>query len=214
MLWGGFAGELEVRRSGGATRLRGSFPYNKTATLSDGGRRGRPRKEKFVPGAFKFRVDDPKKEIHLLAGHDYGQPLASKLTDTLDLKDTAQALTFEARIRPEIAETSYGRDVLAQIAAGLAYGVSVGFRLPPSRAVKEVERIEEEPDDGSLDDNGDPRRGAIIRTVLSALLYELSIVTRPAYKESQIEARNWNPDTTITDPPEPSLHRALNRWRA
>lgn len=214
-----FADEMEVRRAGdGSTRLRGRFPYGKRAVLSDGGRTGRPKKEVIAPHAFKYRVDAPDKEIHLLVGHDFGQPLASKLTETLFLTDTAKALSFEAIVTREIAETSFGRDVLAMVSAGLAFGISPGFRLPPKRAVEKVEEIEEEPDDGTLDEDGEPRRGAIIRTVLSALLYELSIVTRPAYKESQIEARNWSPDRAanlhLSEPPDATLRRALNRWRA
>ena len=192
MLHGAFAGELEVRRAGdGGTRLRGAFPYGKAAVLSDGGRTGRPRKELIEPRAFAFRVEDPKEDIHLLFGHDYGMPLASRATGTLTLQDTAAALIFDAVIPRAIAETTHGRDALALIAAGLAVGISPGFRIPPQRAVKEAETVEEEPDDGSLDDDGQPRRGAIIRRVKAALLYELSIVTRPAYPEAQVEARNW-----------------------
>lgn len=179
-------GELEVRRSRGRRRLRGRFPYGRRAVLSDGGRTGRPRKEMFAPKAFAFRVEAPEKEIHLLVGHDFNRPLASRLTGTMKMEDTPEALTFEAEIKPEIAETSYGRDVLAQLESGLAYGISPGFRLPPKRAVPVAETVAEELDDGTLDEDGEPRRGAIIRTVHQALLYEVSIVTRPAYKESTI----------------------------
>jgi len=213
MLIGGAieGGALELRRDrSGEARLRGRFPYNSTATLSDGGRTGRPMKEVFEPRAFAFRVEDPTKEIHLLVGHDFNRPLASKLTGTLTLRDTAEALTFAAVIPRAIAETSYGSDVLAQIGAGLAFGISPGFRIPPERAVAEPEFLEEEPDDGSLDENGDPRRGAIIRRVREALLYELSIVTRPAFKESTVEERNW----ALREAPDSGLRRALGRWRA
>lgn len=211
------ADELEVRRAGdGSARLRGRFPYGKRAVLSDGGRTGRPRKEVFAPRAFSYRVEAPDKEIHLLVGHDFGQPLASKLTKTLELTDANEALTFNAIITREIAETSFGRDILAMVSAGLAFGISPGFRIPPKRAVPKAEEITEEPDDGALDEGGEPQRGAIIRTVLAALLYELSIVTRPAYKESQIEARNWSPDVEaeLRNPPDAALRHALNRWRA
>ncbi|ODS01543.1 hypothetical protein AUC71_03115 [Methyloceanibacter marginalis] len=211
MLFGGEGGDLELRRAGdGSSTLKGSFPYGKTATLSDGGRNGRPRKERFAPHAFAYRVNDPTKEIHLLVGHDYGQPLASKLTGTLTFEDTAAALIFGAIITRDVAETSFGADVLRLVAAGLIYGISVGFRTPPKRAVEKVETIEHEPDDGTLDENGDPRRGAVIRTVHSALLYEVSLVVRPAYKQSQVEARDWTP----TEPDDTGLRRTLQRWRA
>ncbi|WP_370576484.1 HK97 family phage prohead protease [Paracoccus sp. MC1854] len=48
----------------------------------------------------------------------------------------------------------------------------------------DAEKVEEE----------DPSLGtAIIRTIFAALLYEMSVVTRPAYPETQSEARNWTP---------------------
>lgn len=211
MLWGGFNGGLELRRSGdGSHRLRGTFPYGKPAVLSDGGRTGRPRKEVIAPRAFAYRVEDPKEDIHLLVGHDFNMPLASKSTGTLSFRDTAAALIFEAIISPAVADTAHGRDALALIGAGLAVGISPGFRIPPERAVPKAEEIAEEEDK--------PEEGmhkAIIRTILAALLYEFSIVTRPAYPEAQVEARCWTPNTDISVlTPDATLRRALNRWRA
>jgi len=184
MLEAATEGELTVRAKNDGTRvIGGRFPYGKTATLSDGGRKGRPRKERFKPRAFSYRVELPTEEIHLLVGHDYDRPLASKLNKTLTLTDSDDALSFEAEIGPDVADTSYGKDILALIQSGLVVGLSPGFRIPPERAVKEAESVEEE----------DPAEGlAIIRTINEALLYELSIVTRPAYKESQVEARSWS----------------------
>jgi len=184
MLWAPANGGLSVRAEGDGSRvITGTFPYGVTATLSDGGRNGgRPRKERFKSRAFSFRVDDPEADINLLVGHDFAKPLASKLTGSLSLTDADDALSFEARVAADVADTSHGRDALALIRAGLAVGLSPGFRIPPQRAVEEAETVEDE----------DPAEGdAIIRTVNQALLYELSIVTRPAYKESQVEARSW-----------------------
>ena len=209
MLWGGHSGGLELRkRASGALALHGRFPYNKPAVLSDGGRTGRPRKEVIAPRAFAYRVERPEEDIHLLVGHSYDKPLASRKAGTLDLDDTDDALSFTATITPEMQEVSYVRDVLASIDAGLTLGISPGFRLPPKRAVPVPERIE--------DEGHDPANGAfnaIIRTILAALLYELSIVTRPAYDEAQIEARNWDV-TRDSATPDAGLHRTLNRWRA
>lgn len=190
MLWGGFdPGELELRaRRNGSRRLRGRFPYNRKAVLSDGGRNGgKPKKEVIAPKAFAYRVDLPGEDIHLLYGHDYSKPLASRGTQTLTLKDTPEALQFEADITPEIADTTHGRDALALIEAGLSVGISPGFRIPPPRAVPadQAEKITQEA--------YDPARGmyaATIRTVLSALLYELSVVTTPAYKDASVQADN------------------------
>ena len=215
MMLYGAATELTTRMESDGTRiLSGRFPYNKTATLSDGGRRNRPRKEKFAPKAFEFRVDKPDEDIHLLVGHDFDKPLASKLSDTLTLTDTLEALLFEARILPNIAETQHGRDILALLTSGLAVGLSPGFRIPPERAVKDAESVEQEPDDGQPDANGDPQRGAIIRTIISALLFELSIVTRPAFDEAQVEERSWRVPARVRSYPIKGLMFApAYRWR-
>lgn len=209
MLWGGHDGELELRRSGdGATRLRGRFPYGKKAVLSDGGRKGKPRKEIIAPRAFAYRINDPKEDIHLLAGHSYDRPLASRSAGTLDIADSAEAVTFMARIAPELERASWVQDVLGALSAGLIKGISPGFRLPPERAVQEAEQVTEEPYDPSRD-----MYGAIIRTVLDALLFELSLVTVPAYDETQVEERNWNA-RACGEFPDAGLRRALERWRA
>jgi len=151
-------------------------------------------------------VDDPEAEIHLLSGHSFDKPLASRGAGTLDLKDTAEALTFDATITREIAETTHGRDALALITAGLSTGISPGFRMPPERAVPraEAETIEEEPVDPSKG-----QHGAIIRRIRQALLFELSVVTRPAYPEAQIEARNWTPGAPLVRP----VTGHWRRWR-
>lgn len=211
MLYGFHEGGLEVRRqSDGSTRLRGRFPYGKKAVLSDGGRNGRPMKEQFAPRAFAYNVERQDVDIHLLVGHDYAKPLASRATGTLSLRDTAAALLFDAVITREVAETTHGRDALALLTSGLAVGLSPGFRIPPERVVPKAEEITQEPDDGSIDEDGQPRRGAIVRTILSALLYELSLVTRPAYSEAQVEARCWTP---TAQGPDVGTFQALRRWR-
>ena len=190
MLWGAHLGGLELRKDGGGNvSIAGRFPYNSPAVLTDGGRRGRPKKERIGPKAFRYRIEEPsehggKKEIHFLVGHDYGKPLASVRAGTLDIRDTEEAVYFTAVITLELQRASYVQDFLSGLAAGLVLGLSPGFRLPPERNSPDAETIEEEdPDEGM----------AIIRTVNDALLYEFSAVTRAAYPEAMIEARNWQP---------------------
>ncbi len=219
-------GDLEVRAGrNGRRKLRGRFPYRKRAVLSDGGKSGRPQKEEFAPRAFGYRVEDQTAEIHLLVGHSYDKPLASKLTNTLQLVDSDEALTFDAEISEAIADTSYGSDILKQIDSGLAVGISPGFRTPPKRAVAVAEVF--------TDEGHDPARGmhnARIRTVLQALLYELSIVVRPAYTEAKVAidpedmtdeekiAAGWtlNAAGILIPPPQTIIKRAMPaalRWR-
>ncbi|MEP0046571.1 MAG: HK97 family phage prohead protease [Roseobacter sp.] len=210
MLIGFAGGGLELRkRASGALALQGRFPYGKRAVLSDGGRTGRPKKEVIAPRAFAYRVERPDEDIHLLVGHSFDKPLASRGAGTLDFVDSDEALSFTALITEEMQQVSYVRDILAGIAAGLTLGISPGFRLPPKRAVPQPEKIE---DEGHDPENG--AHNAIIRTVLAALLYEISIVTRPAYDEAQVEARSWQPDASKTGGIDVGLHRPLNRWRA
>lgn len=212
LLFGDQCGDLEVRRSqDGKRRLKGRFPYGKRAVLSDGGRTGKPRKEAIAPRAFAYRVEKPDEDIHLLVGHSYDRPLASRAAGTLHLKDADDALTFEAIISPEMEKVSWVQDILAAISANLVVGISPGFRIPPQRAVKDAEKIEEE--------EHNPQRGmfgAIIRTIFQALLYEISLVTRPAYSETQVEMRNWTPSQSgllVPDAAETNIYHPLQRWR-
>ncbi|WP_417424100.1 HK97 family phage prohead protease [Hoeflea sp.] len=205
MLWGGSNGGLELRRQGdGGVRLSGRFSYGVRAVLSDGGKTGRPRKEEIAANAFSYRINDPKEDIHLLVGHSYDKPLASRGAGTFDIRDTPEAVIFDATITPEMQRVSYVQDALAGLAAGLIIGLSPGFRIPPERAVKNAETVS---DEGSDPANG--MHNAIIRTIWHALLYEFSLVTRPAYPETQVEARNWNPSPDGRD----NLVSHLNRWR-
>lgn len=204
--FGLIGGVLELRAAAnGEKRLTGSFPYNKRAVISDGGRNGRPEKEEFAENAFEFRIKDPEADIHLLAGHRYDRPLASKLSGSLILKDTAKALLFEAIITPAVAETSHARDVLALLTAGLATGISPGFRIPPKRAVppEEAEEFIDEEEDAARD-----MHRARIRRIKQALLFELSVVTQPAYEDAQVTTRS----ATIIDPTS-ALPVTLRRWR-
>lgn len=210
MLWGAHSGGLEIRKPAqgrAGTVLRGRFPYNKPAVLSDGGRTGRPRKEVIAPSAFAYRLNLPtgpkENDIHLLLGHSYDRPLASRNAGTLQFSDTPEALIFDAVITEEMQRVSYVQDLLATIGAGLVLGISPGFRIPPDRAVKDAEKVE---DEGSDPENG--MHNAIIRTIFAALLYEMSLVTRPAYPEAQVEARNW--ELTEGGVAVPSH---LKRWR-
>lgn len=205
MLTGFADGGLELRRKpDGSARLRGRFPYNSRATLSDGGRTGRPRKEQFAPGAFRHSVET-EREVHLLVGHSYDRALASRGAGSLILEDTPEALTFNATIAAEIMDVSYVRDALAAMSAGLIVGISPGFRIPPEQTVPNAESVEEE----------DPSEGrALIRTIHEAILAELSLVVRPAYGETEVEARSWDIGAGAHPKVDPGLHRTLNRWRA
>lgn len=170
------ASALEVRQQGNRPIIAGRFPYNSLAVLSD---RGTVRKETVMPGAFGFTLNDPGREVNLLSGHNFDRPLASRSSGTLTLRDTEEFLEFVATI-PEGAErASHVVDALAMIGSGLARGISPGFRVPPSDVVPGAEKLVPEP--------GNP--GVMIRQLFSLVLFELSIVTRPAYPDTEAELR-------------------------
>lgn len=184
MLWGASLGALELRDAGGATRLRATFPYGAETELAPG------RREVIAARAFADRIEAGG-EIHLLAGHDYEKPLASRAAGSLNVSETDAALVIEATISETMRGIGYVRDFLGAHGAGLVRGLSPGFRVPPGG-----ERIE--------------RRGdGLVRTIERADLFEISAVTRPAYPSAQIEARAWQTSAGSR----PSLH-PLSRWRA
>ncbi|MFQ8432503.1 HK97 family phage prohead protease [Amaricoccus sp. W119] len=186
MLWGASLGALELRSEGGATRLRATFPYGAETELAPG------RREVIAARAFADRIEAGG-EIHLLAGHDYEKPLASRAAGSLDVTDTDAALVIEATISETMRGITYVRDFLGAHGAGLVRGLSPGFRVPAGG-----EQIE--------------RRGdGLVRTITRADLFELSAVTRPAYPSAQIEARAW--ETHQDRLPYRGPVHPLNRWR-
>lgn len=182
MLWGTSLGALELRSEGGATRLRATFPYGAETELAPG------RHEVVAPRAFGARIEAGE-DIHLLSGHDFNKPLASRAAGTLQITDSDDALRIEATID---ASTTWARDFLAAHASGLIRGLSPGFQVATGG-----ERIER-------------RAKGLLRTVTAASLFEVSAVTRPAYSAAQIEARSWEPGAS--DNLSFATHH-LNRWR-
>lgn len=181
MLWGAPI-TLEVRAEGGATRLSGRFPYGAETALGTG------RRERFAPGAFRSRIMAGE-NIFLLAGHDPEKPLASTEAGSLTLRDDEDALHIEARVAPT---TSWAQDALAALAAGLTKGLSPGFRVPAGGDT--VTRSAE----------------GLLRTVTQADLFEVSLVTRPAYDAAQLAARSW---TLAKGVGADNAFSHLRRWR-
>ena len=204
-----FDAELEIRaRGGGSGGLFGRFKYSPgpgrgMATVSD---RGKIRKERIGPDAFGWQmrefqklqqemadviegaVDEARLEVlrqelerrnvHVLAGHSYDKPLGS-LKSKAKITSSKEAVEFEVDLPPENDQPSYMRDVVRMVRAGLAGGVSPGFRVPPKSAVADAETFEPEP--------GNP--AVQVRVIRAAVLHELSIVTRPAYTETDVDVR-------------------------
>ena len=202
-----YEGSLEIRQSG--RRLAGRFPYSqrsgdRMATVMN---RGRVRKERIGPDAFGWQIREfgklqgelaatiesavdearvqvlrqelERRNIHVLAGHSYDKPLGDMLRSGARVTSTREALEFEIDL-PDVADQpTHMRDTVAMVRAGLIGGISPGFRVPPRAVVPNGERLEPEP--------GNP--AVQVRVIENAVLSELSIVTRPAYSETDIDVR-------------------------
>ena len=179
----------EVRAEGEG--LIGAFIYNEDTIISDRAAaalpeiraRGGARKQRVVPGAFRFALQDEGREIQLLLGRDYARPLASRRAGTLELTDGPDALRFRVDRLPE---TSYVADFRAQQEAGAAvFGVAPMFRIPPSDTVPGAVSYAPEPA---------AEGGAIVETVNEAVLTAVAIVTRAPRGNAGVvggQGRRW-----------------------
>ena len=71
-------------------------------------------------------------------------------------------------------------------------GSAPGFVVPPANVVANAETLIPEP--------GNP--GVLIRVLRHVVLFELSLVTRPAFKDSMVELRSEDFTITCTELPE------------
>ena len=152
----------EVRQSGQG--LEGTFFYNEGTVVSD--RQASVRKSRVSPGAFSMALQDPGREVSVLLGRDYGQPLASKLAGSVVFDDGPDALRFTIE---QLPATSYVSDLRAQLAANSGtFGVAPLYRIPPPEVVPDA--VEEIAEVGNPD--------TLIQVVREAVLTGLAVVVR------------------------------------
>lgn len=125
-------------------------------------------KETIQKGAFT-RALKKGNDIHFLAEHDENKILASTRNGSLTLKEDEKGLLMTA----EISNTSYGRDYHTLIKDGILRNMSFGFSV----------------DKDNWNRGND---GTYTRDISDLTLYEVSVVTNPAYPQSTISARGLN----------------------
>lgn len=125
-------------------------------------------KEQFKKGAFTETITQDDQRA--LWSHDTSKVLGRTKNDTLRLFEDDIGLRFEL----DLPDTTLGEDVYKTIKRGDVDGVSFGFKM-----------VKEEWDESDPDN--------IIRSVTKAKLLEISPVAFPAYPDSTVSAREYDP---------------------
>lgn len=125
-------------------------------------------REQFKKGAFADSLE--KDDQRFLWSHDPSKVLGRTKNRTLRLEEDDVGLRFEL----DLPNTTLGNDTYESIKRGDVDGVSFGFKM-------EDHEIEEPDDDLPL------------RTVKKARLLEVSAVAFPAYPDSEVSARGYDP---------------------
>ena len=213
-----FDGALEIRaRDRGGRVLSGRFPLNKTATVRSG---GRVRKERFAPDSMGWQVREfqklqaeladvanqkiaqvqkeilieqledaiEKRNTFLLVGHSYDRAIADMRSGTLAVVHKADAVELEATLPDDDQMPSWVRDAVLAVKGKQLRGISPGFNVP--RGGEKL--IREDPNLGD----------SMIREISDAVVYEFSLVARPAYSGTDVDAR-------ADDPIEPNRRRRI-----
>ena len=200
---------VELRQDGKGRTIRASFPYNRVATIAA---TGRTRKEVFRSGSLSWQVVEfqklqtqlgetlqasmdkalkekaieqledtlEKRNTFMLAGHDYNRTIADMRSGTLAVEHTDDAVLLRADIPPEGQAPSWVEDTVRGIKGGQVRGVSPGFQVPAGRG---AERIVPEEGGG----------GAMMREITDAVAFEYSLLARPAYSGTSVDARSDEP---------------------
>jgi uncharacterized protein len=125
-------------------------------------------REQFKKGAFEDSLS--KDDQRFLWSHDTSKVLGRTKNNTLRLFEDAIGLRFEL----DLPDTTLGDDTYKSIKRGDVDGVSFGFQM--------IGHEIEEPDDDLM-----------LRTVTKAKLLEVSAVAFPAYPDSEVSARGYDP---------------------
>lgn len=124
-----------------------------------------PFVETILPGTFKKALKR-NTDIHFLAEHDSKKILSSTRNNSLTLSEDEKGLKMKATI----SKTSYGKDYYQLIKDGILGNMSFGFRVLKDAWVKNS-------------------KGILERSISDLDLFEVSVVTNPAYPTSSISAR-------------------------
>lgn len=161
--------------------------------------------EIIAPNAFNRCLSTGGADIRCLQNHDSNRVLGRTTAGTLRLRADAKGLAFECKAQP----TTYARDLGLNVAAKEVSGCSFRFYMPEGG-----DTWVSTPD------------GRLIRTLTDVEIDEISLVTFPAYKATELSVRSaerrdearaaFQPATTPQPPPdlESTYRRRLARIAA
>lgn len=149
------------KEGGGWTLTALGVPFNQLSVDLGGYR------ERFAADAFS---DLGKHDVYSTFNHNPSAVLGRASADNLSLSTKKDGLYYEV----EPTDTSYGRDLKANIEARVVKGSSIMFMVPEGGDVFEKMEV-----DGAE---------IVVRTVTEAELFELGPVTDPAYVQTTAEA--------------------------
>lgn len=128
-------------------------------------------KERIVPGAFKNALQK-KADVRCLVNHEPSQVLGRTSSGTLTLEEDSKGLKF----RCQLPNTSYARDVVESIKRGDMSQCSFGFSVNEQRWLESKDKDQ-----------------PTIRELVDVDLFDVSVVTYPAYDDTSVAARNLWP---------------------
>lgn len=121
--------------------------------------------ERIRPGAFEKTLRE-NPDVVALMSHDTGQPIARTSAGNLKISEDSRGLKFE--MNP--IDTEDGRKAVEWVRSGVAKGMSFGF-MP-------------------VEDNWSTKNGKNLRELVEVRLYEISLVTFPAYPATEASMRS------------------------
>lgn len=171
--------------------ITGFIPYS-VLSRPIKGRDGGVFRERIVAGAFTTVLTTRRDDIVCLVDHDPQMILGRRSAGTLRLfEDGRRGLRFEC----DLPDTVAAVDLAHQLRRGEAHGTSFGFHSG-----------------GSTLDEWRSENGEQVRNLGRVMLFEVSIVTSPAYPNSTVTLRSssYGRNETITSP-EPDLEARRRR---
>lgn len=121
-------------------------------------------RERIAPGAFTASLAE--RDVLALHSHDSGRVVGRKGAGTLTLREDNKGLAFEN----PLPDTNDGRDLIVQLERGDIAGMSIGF-VAVRAEWDETKEVTE-------------------RTILEALLFEITYTAYPAYRDTEVALRS------------------------